>query len=71
MPNQDLSIGYHRHRSIRRELAWLLAVKFGALFLLWWLFFSPAHRQPIDGRAVGERLAVTPTPSNTTAPDRQ
>jgi len=39
MPNQDLSVGYHRHRSIRRELAWLLALKFGALFLLWWLFF--------------------------------
>ena len=71
MPNHDLSIGYHPHRSIRVELAWLLAVKFGALILLWWLFFSPAHRQPIDGKAAGERLAVTLTPSNTNAQDRQ
>jgi type II secretory pathway component PulM len=44
---------------LRRELTWLLALKAAALILLWWLFFSPAHRTPVDAAAALRRLAVT------------
>lgn len=43
---------------MRRELAWLLAVKFAALGLLWLLFFSGAHQPGIDARAAGRQLGV-------------
>jgi len=45
-------------RRLRRELSWLMALKVGALALLWLLFFS--HRTPVDGQAEGRRLALTP-----------
>ena len=45
-------------RTLRRELAWLMTLKIAALALLWWLFFSPAHRSPVDGRAASRRFAV-------------
>jgi hypothetical protein len=48
-------------RALRRELITLLALKGAALWLLWWLFFSPAHRTPVDAAATSRRLAVTPT----------
>jgi len=48
-----------RH-GMRRGMVWLLTVKFAALLLLWWLFFSPSHRQHIGGEAASERLAVVP-----------
>jgi len=44
-------------RRLRRELSWLVALKVGALALLWWLFFS--HSSPVDGQAEGRRLALT------------
>ena len=44
-------------RTLRRELSWLMALKVGALALLWLLFFS--HRTPVDGQAEGRRLALT------------
>jgi hypothetical protein len=47
----------HRH-SLRRELGWLLALKFAALALLWWLFFSAAHQPLIDAPAATRQLAV-------------
>jgi len=47
-------------RGMRFRLVSLLAVKFAALILLWWLFFSPSHRQHVDGEATSERLAVVP-----------
>jgi len=47
-------------RGLKRRLAWLLAIKFAALMLMWYLFFSPPHRQHIDGEAASERLAVSP-----------
>lgn len=40
------------------ELAWILVAKAAALVLLWFLFFSPAHRQQVDGDATGRRFAV-------------
>ena len=45
-------------RTLRRELSWLMALKVGALALLWWLFFS--HRTPVDGQAESRQLALTP-----------
>jgi len=45
-------------RRLRRELWWLMALKVGALALLWGLFFS--HRAPVDGQAESRRLALTP-----------
>ncbi len=45
---------------MRRGMVWLLTIKFAALILLWWLFFSPPHRQHIGGEAASERLAVAP-----------
>ena len=44
-------------RTLRRELSWLMALKVGALALLWWLFFS--HRTPVDGQAESRQLALT------------
>ena len=41
------AVAEERHH-LRRDLAWLLAVKFAALGLLWLLFFSGAHRSPVD-----------------------
>jgi hypothetical protein len=47
---------YRRH--LRRDLAWLLAVKFAALGLLWLLFFSAAHQPAVDASAASRQLAV-------------
>jgi hypothetical protein len=50
-------------RHLRRELAWLLAAKFAALGLLWLMFFSSAHRSPVDAASASRQLAVaTSTP---------
>lgn len=45
-------------RAMGRELTWLLALKFVALILLWWLCFSPAHRTRVDGAATGRQLGL-------------
>jgi type II secretory pathway component PulM len=45
-------------RRLRREMAALIALKLVALALLWWLFFSPAHRTVVDADAAGRRLGV-------------
>jgi len=47
-------------RPMGHELMWLLAIKFAALVCLWWLFFSPDHRQPADANATSRRLAIAP-----------
>jgi hypothetical protein len=47
----------HRCR-LRRDLGWLLAVKFAALGLLWLLFFSAAHQPAVDASAASRQLAV-------------
>jgi hypothetical protein len=46
-------------RALRRELGWLLAAKLIALLLLWWLFFSPAHRVVVDVSAAMRQLGVS------------
>jgi hypothetical protein len=42
--------------ALRRHVAVLLLMKIVALALLWVLFFSPAHRAPVDGAAVSRHL---------------
>jgi len=56
-------------RRLSRELAGLIALKLVALALLWWLFFSPAHRTVVDADAAGRRLGVPQAAARTeTAP---
>jgi hypothetical protein len=50
-------------RRLSRELVALIALKFAALALLWWLFFSPAHRTPVDADSAGHRLGVAAAPA--------
>jgi hypothetical protein len=45
-------------RHLSRELAGLIAIKLAALALLWWLFFSPAHRTTVDADTAARRLGV-------------
>jgi hypothetical protein len=47
---------------VGRELAWLLALKFVALFLLWFLFFSPSHRSAVNSETTRERFALDAVP---------
>ena len=55
-------------RSLSRELAWLIAIKLVALALLWWLFFSPAHRTAVDADTTRHRLGMVETPLPAAAP---
>jgi hypothetical protein len=50
--------GAYGRCGLRRDLGWLLAVKFAALGLLWLMFFSAAHRPAVDTSAARQRLAV-------------
>jgi hypothetical protein len=50
--------GADHRRHLRRDLVWLLAVKFAALGLLWLLFFSAAHQLAVDATAASRQLAV-------------
>lgn len=52
--------GARWRRALRRELTGLLLVKFAALGLLWWLFFVPAHRSPVDAHAASRQFGVAP-----------
>ncbi|MGB6603682.1 MAG: cytochrome oxidase putative small subunit CydP [Steroidobacteraceae bacterium] len=45
--------------ALRRELAALLALKAAALWLLWALCFSPAHRTAADVNAASRALGVS------------
>jgi hypothetical protein len=52
-----------RGHHLRRDLVWLVAVKFAALGLLWLMFFSGAHQSPVDASTASRQLAVAaPTP---------
>jgi hypothetical protein len=50
-------------RGLRRELSVLVLLKLLALTLLWWLFFSPAHRVAVDARSTGQHLGLAPAAS--------
>ena len=54
-------------RRLSRELTGLIALKLVALALLWWLFFSPAHRTVVDADAAGRRLGVPQAAARTEA----
>jgi hypothetical protein len=54
-------------RRLSREVAGLIALKLVALALLWWLFFSPAHRTLVDADAAGRRLGVPQAAAQTGA----
>jgi hypothetical protein len=45
-------------RRLSREVAGLIAIKLAALALLWWLFFSPAHRTAVAADTAARRLGV-------------
>jgi len=51
---------------LRNEIAVLLALKAGALALIWYVFFSPVHRVHVDGQRTLERLGLT-APANVDA----
>jgi hypothetical protein len=54
---------------MKRELTWILAAKLAALGLLWALFFSGAHRPPVDAPATSRQLGIEPMPASSTEPD--
>jgi hypothetical protein len=39
-------------------MGWLMLAKLAALLILWGLFFSASHRQPVDGRVTADRFAL-------------
>lgn len=45
-------------QGLRRRIAWLLAFKFAALFALWTLFFSPAHRPEVNDATLDRALSL-------------
>ena len=45
-------------RRMGGELFWIFLVKLAALTLLWLLFFSAAHRAPVDGESVSRQLGI-------------
>jgi hypothetical protein len=50
--------------ALRRDVSLLLLFKALALGLLWWLFFSPAHRATVDPAATRRHLALeAPSPA--------
>ena len=44
--------------ALRRQLGWTLLLKLAALFVLWFLFFSPAHRSHVTPDSVSTAIAV-------------
>jgi hypothetical protein len=49
----------HWRDELRRAVTALIALKIAALALLWWLFFSPAHRTEVDADGASRRLSLT------------
>ena len=45
--------------ALRRELAWILVLKFAALTLLWALFFRGGHQSLVNTQALAERLGLS------------
>jgi hypothetical protein len=53
--------------ALGRDVSLLLLFKALALALLWWLFFSPAHRPAVDPAATGRHLALEAAPPRAAA----
>jgi hypothetical protein len=45
-------------RAMRSQVVWVLLAKLAVLTLLWFLFFSPAQRQRVDGAATSSHFAL-------------
>jgi hypothetical protein len=60
VPSEDSDAKAARswRRALRRELAWILVLKFAALTLLWALFFRGPHASLLDAGALSERLGL-------------
>ena len=59
-------------RGLLRELGWVVALKLALLTLLYLLFFSPSHRNPIDAavRIAGPAPAALMSPRPAAAPQQ-
>ncbi len=55
---------------LRRDIALLLAIKAAVLILLWYLFFSPAHRMHVDGNTTGQHFSLSAPPGEGPAAQR-
>lgn len=53
---------------LRRDVSWLLALKLGALAVLWVCLFSPSHRCRVDGVATAYRWGLTGSASGQPLP---
>ncbi len=53
--------------ALRREVSLLLLLKALALALLWWSFFSPAHRAAVDPASTGRHLGLAAPQPGTAA----
>ena len=55
---RSIEDGADWRRKFRREVAWLLVMKFVALTALWLLFFAPMHRHHVDGDVASRQFGV-------------
>ncbi len=58
------------HPGLRRDIVLLLAIKAAVLILLWYLFFSPAHRMHVDGNTTGQHFSLSAPPGERPAAQR-
>lgn len=54
--------------ALRRELAWILLLKFVALALLWALFFRGGHQGTPGAAAIGQHFGLPPAAQPAPAP---
>ncbi len=45
-----------RLKGLGREITIVLVIKTALLFVLWWLFFSPEHKVPVDPEVLKQVL---------------
>jgi hypothetical protein len=60
-PLRSVDKAKHRAR-LAREIAVVLVIKFAALWLIWWVWFSDSAEQEVDGERVGSAI-YSPTPA--------
>jgi hypothetical protein len=51
-----------RRSHLAREIALVLAIKFVALWFVWWVWFSGSAEQEVDGEQVGAAIYSSPAP---------
>jgi hypothetical protein len=50
-----------RRARLAREIAIVLVMKFAALWLIWWVWFSDSAEQEVDGERIGKAI-YSPAP---------